>query len=195
MPIVKLVARAVGAAATVILSACAATPSEPVRENLDPNTATTVIVLTKPVELFSQNTRGKVNDPFAYLAPFETDSTGTRALFLWVSAPLSDPPSTTPQVLCNDQALSLQTLGSDGPGASGGPTVTADLAQIGLSRGPYVAPVPWSIQWYFRLTQDDLKCLAEANGIALVTHAPGAEDARYTAERKDLAALAAFSSH
>jgi hypothetical protein len=200
-------ALACGLAAT--LGACAATPSEPVSEKLDPDTATTVTILSRPIELLSQNNHGKQADPFAYIAPFETNRMGARDLFLWVSTPQEQGQLTQPQVLCNGQPLDLQPLSQDSGaagvhakpgdnvalvGGSSGAPVKVDLAQLQLSRAPYEAPVPWSTQWYFRLPADSLKCLADADGISLeVRDADGGPDQFTTSGRKNLASLDAFT--
>jgi hypothetical protein len=179
-----------------------------VSEKLDPDTATTVTVLSEPIELFSQTHRNRQTDPFAYIAPFETNRMGSRDLFLWVSTPQALGELTQPQVICNGQPLSLQPLSAD-PGlaganavpgdnvAAGGPgaaPVKVDLSKLNLSRAPYDAPVPWSTQWYFRLPADSLKCLADANGISLEARAAdGAPEQFTTTGRKDLASLDAFT--
>src|SRR6266850_539046 len=108
--------------AAVLLGACAVAPSEPVSEKLDPDTATTVTTLSHPIELLQTN-RGKQTDPFAYIAPFETNRMGARELFLWVSTPQAEGQLTQPQVLCNGQPLSLQPLSreSGAAGAHAGP--------------------------------------------------------------------------
>jgi hypothetical protein len=183
--------RAAGAAGfslAVVLGGCAVTPSEPVSERLDPDTATTVTILSRPIELLSQtdpNNRGPMNDPFAYIAPFETDRMGERDLYLWVSTPQVKGAPQPPQVLCNGQALSLQPL-SEAP--------KVDLAKLSLSREPYDAPVPWSTQWYFQLPAEGLKCLADANGITVEARATNAAPVEYTTQgRKNLASLDAFT--
>jgi hypothetical protein len=162
------------------LGACASAPTEPVSERLDPDTATTLIVLNRPVELLADSNRGAAGDPFAYIAPFETNLMGERALFLWVSAPENAGPKLQPQLLCDGQPVGLEPL--DG-----------DLAQLKLSRPPYAAPAPWSAEWYFRLPPDGLKCLASAQGIALETSATAGKSERFTAAGKSLASLGAFS--
>ena len=103
--------------AAALLGACASAPSEPVSEKLDPDTATTVTILSHPIELLSQN-RSKQMDPFAYIAPFETNRMGARDLFLWISTPQAQGQLTQPQVLCDGQPLSLQPLSQDS-GAAG----------------------------------------------------------------------------
>lgn len=151
----------IGVAAVTLLGACATTPTEPVSETLDPDTATTVTTLSRPIELLSQGSRGdKQTDPFAYIAPFETNRMGAKELFLWVSTPQAQGELTQPQLLCNGQRVELQPLTSNsdalgargvpGENVTGGPgaaPVKVDLAKLNLSRAPYEAPVPWSTQW------------------------------------------------
>jgi hypothetical protein len=195
-----------------LLSGCAALPAtEPVSEKLDPDTATTVTILSQPIELLAQQAdRGRQADPFAYIAPFETNRAGTRDLFLWVSTPQAQGQLAQPEVLCKGQRLNLQPLNQSGDGLGGGragagDNVTAgaapgvavkvDLAKLSLSRAPYEAPVPWGTQWYFRLPAESLKCLADADGITL--HAQAADgnhqEEFITEGRKNLASLDAFT--
>ena len=68
----------IGVAVVTLLGACATTPTEPVSETLDPDTATTVTTLSRPIELLSQGTRDKQTDPFAYIGPFETNRMGAK---------------------------------------------------------------------------------------------------------------------
>ena len=101
-----------------LVGGCAALPpTEPVAEKLDPDTAVTVTVLSQPIELYSQTSRSKQTDPFAYLAPFETNRMGKRELFLWVSTPQAQGALVQPQVMCNGQAVELKPLAQDGAGA------------------------------------------------------------------------------
>jgi hypothetical protein len=195
--------------ALLLAGGCASVPSEPVSEKLDPDTATTITILSQPIELLSQTNRGKQTDPFAYIAPFETNRMGTRDLFLWVSTPQAQGQLTQPQVLCNGQPLNLQPLTQEGdaltsraaaPGgnvttsASPGVAVKVDLSKLNLSRAPYEAPVPWSTQWYFRLPPESLKCLADAEGITLEARAADGDQEQFTASgRKNLASLDAFT--
>lgn len=166
----------------VVLGACASTPSQPVIERLDPDTATTLTVINSPVELLAEATRGAAGDPFAYLAPFETDRMGKRALFLWMSAPAPEGARLDTQLLCDGQSLVLQP-------------VEGGIAHLGLAHAPYAAPAPWSLQWYFQLPQDALKCLAGAQTIALETRlVSGGDPQRFTVGSKNLAALKAFTT-
>jgi hypothetical protein len=160
-----------------------------VSERLDPDTATTVTILSRPVELLSPTTqqtgRTGVYDPFAYLAPFETDKAGSRELYLWVSTPQAKGVPQMPRVLCNGEALSIEPL-------SGAPKV--DLSQLNLSRVPYDAPVPWSAQWYFKLSEDGLKCLSDASSVAVEAQAMDGSPTQFVnSEKKTLASLDAFT--
>jgi hypothetical protein len=172
----------IAAALVTVLGACVSTRTEPVSERLDPDTATTVTVMERPVELLAERSRGALGDPFAYIAPFETNRMGARALFLWVSAPEIAGAKIQPQVLCDGRPVGLQPL-------------NGDLAQLSLSRPPYSSPTPWSAQWYFRLPPEGLKCLAAAQGIALETRPSEGEPERFTAGGKRLASLEEFSRH
>src|SRR5277367_1933124 len=47
----------------LMLSACETTPSQPVSERLDPDTATTVTVIKKPIELIGAGAHGPTGNP------------------------------------------------------------------------------------------------------------------------------------
>jgi hypothetical protein len=168
--------------ALAMLAACATTPSQPVAERLDPDTATTVTVIKKPIELVGAGTHGPTGNPFAFFAPFETDRMGKRALYLWMSAPSTGGPNHLPQLICDGHALTL-------------PPVDGDVSHLGLSSAPYPAPVPWDKQWYFQLSQDGLDCMAAAQLVSIETYGADGAPERYTVEGKDLVPLKQFSSH
>lgn len=170
------------AASIAALTACASTPSQPVVDRLDPDTATTLSVMNNPVELLAESVRGVGGDPFAYLGPFETDRMGKRAMYLWMSAPAPEGAKLDTKLLCDGRPLVLQPV-EDG------------IAHLGLAHAPYAAPAPWSLQWYFQLPQDALKCLAGAQTIAIETNVVGGgQPERFTVAGKNLAALRAFST-
>jgi hypothetical protein len=164
------------------LAGCASAPAEPVHDRLDTETATTVTVMQAPVELIAEAPLGAQSDPFAYVAPFETDRMGERALYLWISMPQVTGPLSEPKVSCDGHLLSLQA-------------VSTDLAQFNLSRPPYNPPAPWSGQWYFKLSPESLQCLGTAQGISLETQlTQGQGDAeRFSASGKALSELQAFA--
>lgn len=162
------------------ITACAPLPTEPVGETLDDGTGTTVNLLPRPVELITERGQGSSRDPFAYVAPFQTNRMGNFDLFLWVSAPQNEGPLSTPQLMCNDKPVALQPI-------------EGELRDIGLSKAPYAAPAPWSAQWYFRLSDQDLQCLAGADRIELRTVPAGGEPETFSAEGDALSALARFA--
>jgi hypothetical protein len=165
-----------------LLAACSTTPSQPVVERLDPDTATTLTALRKPVELVAQSLHNAGGDPFAFLGPFETNRAGQRAQYLWLSAPSVENAKVEPQLLCDGRALTLAP-------------VAGDLSQLGLSRPPYQKPAPWSLEWYFQLPADTLQCLTEAHRVVLETKTDTGQSDQYTVESKDLTTLKTFSSH
>ena len=167
-------------AVTAVLTACATT-SQPVVERLDPDTATTVTLIKKPVELIGEAAHGSTGNPFAFIAPFETDRMGKRTLYLWMSAPSIEGAKLQPQLLCDGQPLAL-------------PALDSDVSHIGLSSVPYPSPVPWNMQWYFQLPRPALDCLAGARQIALETHGTNGVPERFTVASKDLTDLKSFSS-
>jgi hypothetical protein len=165
-----------------LLLACASTPRQTLSQRLDPDTATTVTLLERPVELVAQGPRAAQNDPFAFLAPFETDRMGERTLFLWIAVPQDVGGSRPAQLLCDSQPIELQPA----PG---------DLQSLGLSHPPYRSPAPWSTQWYFQIPEDGVKCLAGARTIALEVHTSEGAVVPFIAagQGKHLASLEAFT--
>jgi hypothetical protein len=169
-------------AAAMGLAACTTTPSQPVVERLDPDTATTLTTLRKPVELVAESIHAAGADPFAYFGPFETDRMGNRTQYLWMSAPGVENAKIEPQLQCDGQTLTLSPVDSD-------------ISHIGLAHAPYEKPAPWSQQWYFQLPPDTLKCLAEAQKVTLRTHADNGQSDQFTVESRGLTPLKAFGAH
>jgi hypothetical protein len=143
-----------------LLAGCAATPVEEAEagERLDTNTGTTLTLMPKPVEFIVDRTTGPKTDPFAYLAPFETNRMGAHELFLWVSAPQVTGTLGVPQVFCGEQQIQLEPA-------------NMSLSAMGLSGAPYKLPAPWSVQWYFKLSGEVLDCFAGASHLRIITQA------------------------
>jgi len=162
------------------LAGCATAPSEAEGERLDPDTGTTVTLMPRPVELVMERSRGANTDPFAYVAPFETNRMGSHELYLWVSAPQPGGALSVPQVYCGNNIVPLDKF--DGT-----------LKEIGISSPPYKAPAPWSAQWYFKVSGEVLDCLATAPRIRITTQAADApEPDSYLAEGQAASAVNAF---
>jgi hypothetical protein len=163
------------------LGACSSTPPQPVVDQLDPDTATTVTVLKKPVELVAESLHSVGGDPFAFIAPFETDRMGNRAQYLWMSAPGVENAKIEPQLTCDGQTLNLSP-------------VEGDIGRLGLAHPPYAKPAPWSLQWYFQLPPETLRCLEDAQRVTLETRADTGQSDQYSVDAKGLATLKAFGS-
>jgi hypothetical protein len=166
--------------ALLALAGCATAPTEADGDRLDPNTGTTLTFMPRPVELVAEKARGPNADPFAYLAPFETNRMGSHELYLWVSAPQAAGALSVPQVYCGDKLVPLDKF--DG-----------SLKEIGLSSAPYKSPAPWSVQWYFKLSGEVLDCLASAPRIRVTTQAADAPEAdSYAAQGQAASDVSAF---
>src|ERR1700744_5129654 len=84
--------------ATALLAACETAPPQPVAERLAPDTATTLPLTKKPVELVGAGAHGPTGNPFAFIAPFETNRMGKRAMYLWMAAPTAAGVQQRPQL-------------------------------------------------------------------------------------------------
>lgn len=176
--LVVISAMALGLAAA--LAGCTPLPTE-ADERLDTSTGTTVTVMPRPVELVIVHPAGTKNDPFAYLAPFETNRMGSHEMFLWISAPQVAGPLGVPKLFCGDQEVALEVA-------------KEDLKDMGLSSAPYALPAPWSTQWYFRLSGEVLDCLARAPRVRVTTQAGDAAPEDYAAEAAALSGLGEFAA-
>jgi hypothetical protein len=162
------------------LASCATAPTETESQRLDANTGTTLTLMPKPVELVVEKSRGPKSDPFAYIAPFETNRMGSHELFLWVSAPQVGGALSVPQLYCGTSAVALER-------------VEGTPREMGLSSPPYKPTAPWSTQWYFRLSGEVLDCLASAAQIRITTQAADAtEPDNYIAAGEATAGVSAF---
>ncbi len=168
-----------------LAGACSSGPASRVVDRLDQSTGTTVIVLAKPTELVTAESRGPSGDPFAFAAPFVIDRMGNRELYLWVSVPQDDGTPSSVQVLCGDEPLALTAL-------------HRDLARLQISRAPYASVAPWSGDWYFRLPDAALGCLASAQRMSIeskVEAKDGNRTDRFLSKDGDLKGFAAFAAH
>lgn len=147
LPAARLLAA--GLLAAGLLAGCATPPVDAVEERLDRDTGTTVTRLSRPVELLATAPRERNADPFAYLAPFETNRAGERRLFLWAST--ADDGTAMPNVHCGDElAAPLEA-----PLAGGMPAVG-----MGLTRLPYRAPAVWHAAHVIPIDATWIDCLA-----------------------------------
>jgi hypothetical protein len=137
------------------LTGCATAPGEPVTERLDERTGVTVTELERPLLLVATEVRGSNTDPFAALAPFETNVMGRRTVYLWVAYPdEKGTVSTPPSVAVDGTVLPLVEVGS-GPRA------------VALKALPYEPLAPWSTVRLFRVDAMPLISLGRAAGLTL----------------------------
>jgi hypothetical protein len=163
------------------LTACAPLPTEADSERLDTGTGTTLTLMPRPVELIVTQPKATKTDPFAYLAPFETNRMGSHDMYLWVSAPQVAAPLGVPKVFCGNDLIPLEVA-------------QPDLKAMGLSSPPYAMPAPWRAQWYFKLSGEVLDCLTGASRLKLTTQAADGEAEDYAAEAAALAGLKDFAA-
>lgn len=160
----------------VLLAGCA-TPGEPVLEKLDATTGITLVRLAEPVELVAGPAKKRDHDPFAFLAPFETNRQGLRTPYLWTGQPLEG----AGIVRCGNLELALGSLAP---------------ADIGLSGMPYRQPAPWIVPRITAVTPEWFECLGSGEAITLEM---GPDDAqRYAldaAGRPELREFAARTRH
>jgi hypothetical protein len=135
-----------------LLGGCAAVPENTVAEQLDERTGTTVTRIERPIELVSTEPRGSNTDPFAYVAPFETNRMGQRQLYLWVAVPDERGGARPPVVLAGTETLRMTPRG-------------ADAKALGLAAFPYANPAPWSVISVYTIDEDALRALAGAGSL------------------------------
>jgi len=163
--------------------ACTSMPTEPLAEKLDPNTGTTVAVASKALELIADKQRGTSRDPFAYVGPFETNKQGKKSLYIWIAAPEDKGQIREPTLYCDDRPLKFEALNQS-------------MADIGLSKQPYIKAAPWAAEWFYHLSEEDLICLAEAKRIRLVTERALGKPTQesFSAEGEEMKVIAAFAA-
>lgn len=155
----------------ILLAACATPAVDAVQERLDQGTGTTVTRLASPVELLATAPRARNADPYAWLAPFETNRMGERHAYLWVAMP-------------GDGAAIVEcgALRADVSGAATPP------ANYGLSRLPYRSPAEWYVVRAIPIDAAWVACLAEDPALALIV----GED-RFTGDGARAGDLAQFA--
>ena len=141
-------------AVLLALAGCAGAPVNAPQELLDESTGTTLTRLVTPVELTSIEPRGANADPFAYLAPFETNRMGERRLYLWLALPDEQKRGAVPVLHLDGAPLQLGVA-------------LPDERAAGLARWPYAQPAPWSAVQVFPIDAAQLGALARAGALRL----------------------------
>ncbi len=164
---------------SLLLSGCAAVPVNTVAEQLDEVTGTTVTRVERPIELVAIEPRGANSDPFAYLAPFETNRMGQRQLYLWVAIPDERSVAPAPTVLVGEQALVLTSIGGD-------------AKSLSLGTFPYSKPAPWSAIHAYEIDGPTLRALAAATSFEVRVRYDGQQESRFTGAPKPADLLQKF---
>lgn len=147
-------------AAMLLATGCASAPIEPVVEELDSRTGVTINRLARPLELVATSIRSGGGDPFASLAPFETNVMGQRSRWLWIAFPAeSGGASPAHRVVVDGTPLSLASAGSD-PSA------------VSLKAFPYSPAAPWTTVRVFALDASATARLAAAREVGITVDYP-----------------------
>jgi hypothetical protein len=146
---------------------CAAIPDNSVAEQLDERTGTTVTRIDRPIELVSTEPRGSNSDPFAFVAPFETNRMGRRELYLWVAVPDERGGAMAPVVAAATEPLQITPL-------------SADARTLALAAFPYASPAPWSAIHVYSIDEPALRKLAAAGSIDLTVRYADQRVIRFT---------------
>jgi hypothetical protein len=161
-------------------SACVSAPPNEARELLDARTGTTLTSLAAPLELVATVPRGPRADPFAYLAPFETNRMGQRTMYLWIAVPDEMKVGVQPEVLIDGARLPLQQS-------------FAEPAAVGLDRWPYASPAPWSAVLVYALDAANLARLTDAQRLEIAVPG-GVEPQRFVGDVQPPNVLREFRS-
>ncbi len=148
------------ACAALLATGCASVPVDPVVEELDSRTGVTINRLARPLELVATSVRPGGGDPFAALAPFETNVMGRRDRWLWVAFP-DDEQAASPahRVIVDGLALSLPAAG-------------ADPAAVSLKAFPYAPAAAWNTVRVFALDATATARLAGAREVGITVDYP-----------------------
>jgi hypothetical protein len=142
------------------LHGCASAPPQPVLEQLDERTGVTINRLARPLELVAASVRSAGADPFAALAPFETNVMGRRTRWLWIAFPGdAESPSPPHRVIVDGTPLSLPAAGAD-PGS------------VSLKEFPYAPAAPWNAVRIFALDATATARLASAREVGITVEYP-----------------------
>jgi hypothetical protein len=142
----------------LLVAGCATVPDNAVEEVLDESTGTSLTRLVQPIELLTVAPRGPNADPFAYLAPFETNRMGRRQAYLWLAVPDERGAASEPSLSVADRAITL-----------GAPRSERDA---GLASWPYERPAPWSRIFVHELEAGMLRALATGGEWRLLLRGP-----------------------
>jgi hypothetical protein len=172
------------ALASATLAGCATPAVDPVLEALDERDGTTITRLAGPLTFIVEAPRSSGSDPFAFLAPFESNRMGKRRMHLWVAVPVESKADIT-AVIWHDGVELLRL-----PGPSGG--ANRDAAAV---RAPYPATAAWQRQLVVDIDAAVLVALAQAATLTIEMRFADGHSERFASEEPTQAPLQEFRRH
>lgn len=170
------------ALASAALAGCATPATDPVREALDERDGTTITQLAAPLTFIADAPRSSGSDPFAFLAPFESNRMGQRRLHLWVAVPVESKA---------DVAVILWRDGVELLRASG-PIAGPEDRDAAASRAPYPTTAAWQRPLVVDLNADVLAALAQAATLTIEMRFADGHSERFASEKPTQAPLQEF---
>ena len=138
----------------VAVAGCTTSTAITQRETIDDQTGTTVSHLDAPIQLLATTPGAPSGDPFAFVAPFETDRMGVREIYLWVAVPGEGAPTPKLVLTLDGEPLTLAQ-------------VSVNPTALGLRTLPYRMPAPWSAVFIYRLDARTLRSLESAHNLTI----------------------------
>lgn len=163
------------------LAGCATPAVDPVLEALDERDGTTITRLAGPLTFIAEAPRSSGSDPFAFLAPFESNRMGKRRMHLWVAVPVESKADVT-AVIWND---GVELLRASGPIDSS----DRDAAAV---RAPYPGTAAWQRHFVVDLNADMLATLAQAATLTIEMRFADGHSERFASEKPTQAPLQEF---
>jgi hypothetical protein len=173
-----------------LLTACAATPDNEVREHLDERTGVTVTRMKQALQFYSPIPElGLQATRFAYLGPLEVNRMGARTTYLWLS------------VLPGSSSEAQQAAGAGSPaklalvvdGERFEPEIAATSAdQIDLGKRAYPRPAEWAHEGYWTTSPELLARLGTVSNLTLEIDSGDGQLRRYEPWKADLDTLREF---
>jgi hypothetical protein len=173
--------RVVAAALATALAGCATPATEPVLEALDERDGTTITQLAAPLTFVAEAPRRSGSDPFAFLAPFESNRMGQRRMHLWVAVPVESEADVT-TVIWRDGVELLRSPGLVRDART-------DAAPV---RAPYRTTAAWQRQFVMDLDADALAALAQAATLTIEMRFADGHGERFASEKPTQAPLQEF---
>lgn len=165
----------------VAVTGCATAPVDPAQETLDERDGTTITRLAEPLGFVAEKVRTAGTDPFALLAPFETNRMGLRRLYLWIAVPVESKADVTVAVM-HDDTLLLQA------------NTPLEPEQGAAVRPPYPTTAPWQRQFVSELTDAQLAALTQAEKLTIELRYDDGHSERFAVEAPARSVLEQFRS-